>query len=134
MTIDGKIQPEFKVSVDVCMIQVGSSWVQMLKKRKVWLWMWVMGDNCRNCFWGKEYSSCGSRACPQGMWNLPGPGVKPMSLALIGDFLTTEPLEKSPVLLLKSNLSDTCFATSFGFHAFSFNPYVSLGLKWVSWR
>ena len=134
MTIDGKIQPEFKVSVDVCMIQVGSSWVQMLKKRKVWLWMWVMGDNCRNCFWGKEYSSCGSRACPQGMWNLPGPGVKPMSLALIGDFLTTEPLEKSPVLLLKSNLSDTCFATSFGFHAFSFNLYVSLGLKWVSWR
>ena len=31
------------------------------------------------------FSGCGTRALvAQGMWNLPGPGVKPMSLALAG--------------------------------------------------
>ena len=65
------------------------------------------------------------------MWNLPGPGIKPVSPALAGDFLTTEAPEKSPVFLLKSSPSDMCFATSFDFHAFSFSLYVSLGLKWV---
>ena len=100
----------------------------------MWLWMWVMGDHCRNCFWGRECSSCRSLACPQGMWNLPGPGIKPVSLALAVDFLTTEAPEKSPVFLVKSSPSDMCSAISFDFHAFSFSLYVSLGLKWVSWR
>jgi len=31
------------------------------------------------------------------MWNLPRPGIKPMSPALAGRFLTTEPPEKPPV-------------------------------------
>ena len=30
-----------------------------------------------------------------GMWDLPGPGIEPMSPALAGGFLTTEPPEKS---------------------------------------
>ena len=30
------------------------------------------------------------------MWNLPGPEIKPTSLALVGEFLTTQPPEKSP--------------------------------------
>ena len=37
-------------------------------------------------------SSCGARAyllC--GMWDLPGPGLEPVSLALAGRFLTTAP-------------------------------------------
>ena len=32
------------------------------------------------------------------MWNLPGPGIEPMSPALAGGFLTTEPSEKSSVV------------------------------------
>ena len=54
------------------------------------------------------FSSCGLQAlecrlsscCSQayllhGMWDLPGPGLKPMSPALAGGFLTTAPPEKS---------------------------------------
>ena len=44
-------------------------------------------------------SSCGTRAkllC--GMWDLPGQGMKPVSPALAGGFLTTAPPGKSPVL------------------------------------
>ena len=37
-------------------------------------------------------STCGKRAqLLQGMCNLPGPGIKPTSLALAGRFFTTEP-------------------------------------------
>ena len=56
-------------------------------------------------------SSCGSRALERrlsscgscgawasllgGMWDLPGPGLEPMSPALVGRFLTTAPPGKS---------------------------------------
>ena len=41
-------------------------------------------------------SSCGSRAqLLRGMWDLPGPGIEPMSSALAGEFLTTAPPGKS---------------------------------------
>ena len=48
--------------------------------------------------WALEYrlSSCGTQAlllC--GMWDLPGPGLKPVSPALAGGFLTTAPPGKS---------------------------------------
>ena len=42
------------------------------------------------------FSSCGMQAyllC--GMWDLPGPGIEPMSPALAGRFLTTGPAGKS---------------------------------------
>ena len=32
-----------------------------------------------------------------GMWDPPGPGIKPMSSALVGELLTTEPPEKPGV-------------------------------------
>ena len=39
----------------------------------------------------------------RGMWDLPGPGLKPMFPALAGRFLTTAPPEKSPnALILKA--------------------------------
>ena len=44
----------------------------------------------------RRLSNCGSRAhllC--GTWDLPGPGLKPMSPALAGGFLTTAPPGKS---------------------------------------
>ena len=36
-----------------------------------------------------------------GMWDLPRPGIKPVSPALAGGFVTTEPPGKSLVLFLK---------------------------------
>ena len=42
------------------------------------------------------FSSCGAQALlVQGMWNLPGPGVEPVSPALPDRFLTTGPAGKS---------------------------------------
>ena len=44
----------------------------------------------------RRLSSCGSQALLlRGMWDLPGPGLKPMSPALAGGFLTTAPPGKS---------------------------------------
>ena len=41
--------------------------------------------------------SCGARALLlRGMWDLPGPGLKPVSPALAGGFLTTAPRGKPP--------------------------------------
>ena len=46
-------------------------------------------------------SSCGTRAqLLRGMWDLPGPGLKPVSPALAGGFLTTAPPGKPPSLFL----------------------------------
>ena len=46
----------------------------------------------------RRLSSCGAQAsllC--GMWDLPGPGLEPVSPALAGGFLNTAPPGKSPV-------------------------------------
>ena len=44
----------------------------------------------------RRLSSCGSRpSLLRGMWGLPGPGIKPVSPALAGGFLTTAPPGKS---------------------------------------
>ena len=43
------------------------------------------------------------------MWDLPGPGLEPMSPALAGGFLTTAPPEKSPGLFF---LGGTCGSES----------------------
>ena len=53
--------------------------------------------------WALEHSlsSCGTWAqLLHGMWDLPGPGLEPMSPALAGGFLTTAPPGKSLRLLL----------------------------------
>ena len=41
-------------------------------------------------------SSCVAHGlgCPRGTWNLPGPGIEPVSSALAAGFLTTGPPEK----------------------------------------
>ena len=57
-----------------------------------------------------DFSSCGSRALERrlsscgawaqllrGMWDLPGPGIEPVSPALAGRFLTTAPTGKPPL-------------------------------------
>ena len=44
----------------------------------------------------RRLSSCGAQASLlRGMWNLPGPGLEPVSPALAGGFLTTAPPGKS---------------------------------------
>ena len=51
--------------------------------------------------WAVEHrlNSCGARAqLLRGMWDLPGPGLKPVSPALTGRFLTTAPPGKFPIL------------------------------------
>ena len=46
-------------------------------------------------------SSCGSRAYfLRGMWDLPGPGLEPVSPALSCGFLTTEPRGKPEISLI----------------------------------
>ena len=48
------------------------------------------------------FSSCGTRAqLLHGMWNLPGPGLEPVSPAMAGGFLTTAPPGKPCILILK---------------------------------
>ena len=43
------------------------------------------------------FSSCGTQALLlRGMWDLPRPGLEPVSAALAGRFLTTVPPGKSP--------------------------------------
>ena len=51
-------------------------------------------------------SNCGSRAQTlRGMWDLPRPGLEPVSPALAGRFSTTAPPGKPPVQCLDQNFS-----------------------------
>ena len=53
----------------------------------------------------RRLSSCGSWAyLLHGMWDLPGPGIEPVSPALAGGFLTTAPPGKSGGSFLTSSL------------------------------
>ena len=53
----------------------------------------------------RRLSNCGSRAqLLQGMWDLPGPGLEPVSPALAGRFSTTAPPGKPWFSLINSNL------------------------------
>ena len=55
-------------------------------------------------------SSLGARALPpHGMWNLPKPGIEPVSAALAGGFLSTAPPGKS-----QKAFSETCYMQSAG--------------------
>ena len=57
----------------------------------------------------RRLSSCGTRAqLLHGMWDIPGPGLEPMSLALAGGFLTTVPPGK-PVLNI---FNKECYSSS----------------------
>ena len=63
----------------------------------------------------RRLSSCGSWAhLLRGMWDLPRPGLKPVSPALAGRFSTTAPPGKP--------------------YPFTFNIAMSLHLEWISYR
>ena len=76
------------------------------------LLLWSTGSRCAG------FSSCGSRVLKRrlsslgtqaqmlcGMWDLPGPGLEPVSPALAGGFLTTVPPGKSLLSVSQMNLS-----------------------------
>ena len=44
----------------------------------------------------------------QGMWDLPGLGIEPVSSALVVGFFTTDPLEKPPMPVFDPLLSLSC--------------------------
>ena len=57
--------------------------------------VWALGlvgfSNCSSQALESGLSSCGTWAqLPHGVWNLPGPGIKPMSPALVGGFFIIE--------------------------------------------
>ena len=52
-------------------------------------------------------SNCGSRAQPlRGMWDLPRPGLEPMSPALAGGFSTTAPPGKPDAFVFNAQLTN----------------------------
>ena len=88
------------------MEEVGSelSWVSLLKIFFLSFLLAVLGLRCCEhqagatlelLSTGFSLRSVGSQhsgfSCPCGMWNLPGPGIEPMSPALAGGFSTTGP-------------------------------------------
>ena len=52
-------------------------------------------SSCGSWALERGLSSCGARALLLRMWDLPGPGLEPVSPALAGGFLTTAPPGKS---------------------------------------
>ena len=69
---------------------------------------WALGAGA-SVVVARGLSSCGSRASLlRGMWDLPGPGLEPVSPALAGGFLTTAPPGKSQEHFLIAALPAAC--------------------------
>ena len=57
-----------------------------------------------------RFSGCGTQAyLPCSMWDLPDPGIEPMSPALAGGYLMTEPARKPPIRFFKVGLVISIF-------------------------
>ena len=72
-------------------------------------YLWLTGSvvvahglsSCGSRALERRLTSCGARTyLLRSMWDLPGPGLEPVSPALAGGFLTTEPPGKSHVFVL----------------------------------
>ena len=63
---------------------------------------WALGTQAAVVV-ARGLSSCGAWAyLLRGTWDLPGPGLEPVSAALAGGFLTTAPPGKTFFLFIKS--------------------------------
>ena len=55
-------------------------------------------------------SSCGARAqLLRGLWDLPGPGLEPVSPALAGGFLTTAPPGKPSTIVFSISIPNVAW-------------------------
>ena len=73
------------------------------------------------------FSSCSTQAwLLRGVWDLPGPGLEPVSPALAGRFLTTVPPVKSLLFIFNS------FSLQLFFSFFSINFFICFYF-WLSW-
>ena len=89
--------------------QVGAA-LQLWCLSFLFLWLlllWNTGSrvhgfiSCGSRVLEHRLSSCGSWAkLPCALWDLPGPGIKPMSPSLAGEFFTTEPPGMWPCLVV----------------------------------
>ena len=80
----------------------------------------------------RRLSNCGARAqLLRGMWDLPRPGLEPMSPALAGGFLTTAPPGKSLHSFLKDSFTGIKFQLCRGFCCFCILRYYSI-IFWLS--
>ena len=66
-------------------------------------------------------SRCGAWVyLPLGMWNLPGPGIEPMSTALAGRFLSNVPSGRSLASLLSHHIeSRLLYSSQHGFNTWT---------------
>ena len=74
----------------------------------IYLFLSALGLRCY-----RRASHCGSAQAQllHGMWDLPGPGLEPMSPALAGGFLTTVPPGKSSTEVLNQAAAAAAAAT-----------------------
>ena len=84
------------------------------------LLLWSMGSRhtgfstCGSQALEHRLSSCGAQAyLLHGIWDLPGPGIEPVSPAMAGRFLTTAPTGKSHMSLFLKQVSCRQYSGSF---------------------
>ena len=74
-------------------------------------------SNCGLRALERRLSSCGTRAqLLRGMWDLPGPGLKPVSPALAGGLLTTAPSGKPILISFSAAKQDSLFIKTFVYY------------------
>ena len=89
----------------VCLFVFGCAGSSLLCALSSWEWRGVSLGGFSGCgawVWKHGFSSGGTQAClPFSMWNVPRPGIKPMSLVFADGFLSTALPWKSSHPLLK---------------------------------
>ena len=100
-----------------------------LQRRSSWLWwplsLWSAGSGSR----GLSGVACGPRAqaqLPCGLWDLPRPGVRPVSPVVAGGFLPAVSPEKFSGLLLKDNFTGYRILCWWVFFSLNFKKYFTL--------
>ena len=75
--------------------------------------LWSMRSRARRLQWLQHVGSLVEAQLPCSMWDLPRPGIEPLSLALQRGFLTTGPPGKPLLNPWCFNHSEVCFVFSF---------------------
>ena len=91
-------------------LQHAGSVVAALGLQSLWASVVVAHGLSRCSSWALQHrlSSCGAQAqLLRGLWDLPGPGIQPVSPALAGGFLTTGPPGKSLQYILAAYIFST---------------------------